>query len=105
MARKKKQQRPPSDMQHRYLTLLIRERTGPELHDELSSRNLDVSIGTFYSTLRRMEEEGWIKGKAIPGQDGRIRSYRITAPGHQALKASHVRLRGLSSFGEEGAYA
>jgi len=53
---------------------------------ELRRHGYDISPGTLYPLLRRMERLGWLKGKADPSAGLRARKdYRLTANGEKVL--------------------
>jgi DNA-binding PadR family transcriptional regulator len=88
-------------LQHHLLSLLPKERTGPELIDEYRSRVSKISPATFYAALRRMEDSGWIKSRFLEGSR-RTRTYWITADGKRALSGNQEYLKRLWRFGLEG---
>ena len=58
-----------------------------------------MSPGTLYTTFRRLREAGWVKVRDAADRDGRIRFFKITAPGASALNRGREYYRDLSSFG------
>ncbi len=53
---------------------------------ELREHGYEISPGTLYPLLNRMERLGWLKGKAEPGGGRRARKdYRLTATGRKVL--------------------
>jgi DNA-binding PadR family transcriptional regulator len=53
---------------------------------ELRRHGFEISPGTLYPLLRRMEQLGWLKGKARPGGGRRARKdYRLTGEGGKVL--------------------
>lgn len=58
-----------------------------------------MSPGTLYTTFRRLREAGWVKVRDAADRDGRIRFFKITAPGASALNRGREFYRGLASFG------
>ena len=83
------------------LTMLAVARLGDEaygaaIRDELLAvADRDVSIGTVYVTLVRLEDDGLVASRREEspsgGRGGRPRRYfRLTAPGKLALKAARA---------------
>lgn len=69
---------------------------------ELSGGRLVMGPGTLYGVLSRMLSDGWI---ALAGEDGRRKTYAITAAGREALLREYARLKRLVADGsglEEG---
>lgn len=63
---------------------------GQWMLDELRHHGYEISPGTLYPLLARMERLGWLKGKADPGAGPRARkNYRLTAEGKKVL--AHIR--------------
>lgn len=53
---------------------------------ELRHHGYDISPGTLYPLLNRMERIGWLKGSTDPRQGKRARKdYRLTAEGRRVL--------------------
>jgi transcriptional regulator len=47
---------------------------------------LDVNYGSLYPALRRLEANGWIKGRwGVSENNRRARFYELTAAGHKQL--------------------
>lgn len=64
---------------------------------ELREHGYDVSPGTLYPILQRMERNGWLRGRA-EGKGVRARkSYRLTAEGRKVLALIRQQLRELGS--------
>jgi DNA-binding PadR family transcriptional regulator len=56
--------------------------------EELRHHGYEVSPGTLYPTLKRMEVNGWLTSKVAAGGGAKARrAYRITAEGRQVLRA------------------
>jgi transcriptional regulator len=56
--------------------------------DERSGGQMQLPVSTLYSTLYRMEDRGWIKGRWVEKAGERRRCfYTLTADGRQALAA------------------
>lgn len=63
---------------------------GQWMLNELRHHGYEISPGTLYPLLARMERLGWLKSKAGPRGGKRARrDYRLTAEGKQVLE--HVR--------------
>ena len=57
---------------------------------ELRRHGYDLSPGTLYPMLNRMERLGWLKGRSDPSGGRRARrDYRLTSYGRKVLK--HIR--------------
>ena len=53
---------------------------------ELRRHGYDISAGTLYPLLKRMERLGWLKGQADPSGGPRARkNYRLTPQGKKIL--------------------
>jgi DNA-binding PadR family transcriptional regulator len=63
---------------------------------ELRRHGYDISPGTLYPLLSRMERLGWLKGKAAGGGRRARRDYRLTAKGAEVLEVVRAQLRELS---------
>jgi DNA-binding PadR family transcriptional regulator len=72
------------------------EVVGQWMLTELRHHGYEVSPGTLYPLLKRMERYGWLTSKADPkrGPKG-PRAYRITRQGRQVLKVVRQQLREL----------
>lgn len=54
---------------------------------ELRRHGYEISPGTLYPLLNRMERLGWLKGRSEPGGGLRARrDYRLTAAGRKVLE-------------------
>ena len=63
---------------------------------ELRHHGYDVSPGTLYPILKRMEKNGWLISKVDPNRGPKApRAYRITKEGRQVLKVVRQQLREL----------
>ena len=63
---------------------------------ELRRHGYEISPGTLYPMLHRMERLGWIKGKSDPNGGRRARKdYRLTRDGHRALEIIRERIEEL----------
>lgn len=75
---------------------------GVPVHDEIHRRTgRDVTIGTIYKTLTRLEEKGLVAshiGDPTPERGGRrTRCYAVTPAGRRALQASIKTLRRMAA--------
>ena len=60
---------------------------GQWILSELRRHGYEISPGTLYPLLKRMERLGWLKGKADPDGGRRARKdYRLTPDGRKVLK-------------------
>jgi PadR family transcriptional regulator PadR len=60
---------------------------------ELRRHGYEISPGTLYPLLNRMQRMGWLKGKADPDGGKRARKdYRLTAEGRKVLGAIREQL-------------
>ncbi len=74
---------------------------GQWMLDELRHHGYEISPGTLYPLLLRMERLGWLRGKSDPAGGKRARKdYRLTPEGHKVLAAVQVALGELK--GEVG---
>lgn len=63
---------------------------------ELRRHGYEISPGTLYPMLHRMERLGWLKGKTAPNGGRRARKdYRLTRDGHRALEIIRERIEEL----------
>ncbi len=63
---------------------------------ELRRHGYEISPGTLYPMLNRMERLGWLKGRSDPDGGRRARrDYRLTAAGRTVLKELREQLREL----------
>ena len=69
---------------------------GPWILAELRRHGYEISPGTLYPLLSRMERLGWFKGKAVArsGRQAR-RDYRLTAKGQKVLELMREKVREL----------
>ena len=68
---------------------------GAEMTQELARHGYDISPGTLYPTLHRLEKEGYLKSSSKV-VEGRVRKYyQATAEGKQVLEQSKKRIREL----------
>lgn len=72
------------------------EVVGQWMLKELAHHGYEVSPGTLYPLLKRMETNGWLKSKADPARGPKApRAYRITAEGRKVLQVVRQQLREL----------
>ena len=64
---------------------------------EVSNGRVHMGPGTLYGVLARMQKEGLI---VLTENDGRRKTYAITANGEQALRQEYVRLQSLIDDGK-----
>ena len=68
---------------------------GAEMTQELARHGYNISPGTLYPTLHRLEKEGYLKNSSRV-VEGRVRKYyRVTAEGKQVLEQSRKKIREL----------
>ena len=66
---------------------------------ELRRHGYEISPGTLYPLLHRMQRNGWLKCRKIPGRGPRARTdYRLTVEGEKVLALVRERLEEL--YGE-----
>ena len=68
---------------------------GVEIAEELARHGYDISPGTLYPTLHRLEKEGYLESSSkVVG--GKVRKYyQVTAEGKRVLESSRKRIREL----------
>lgn len=65
---------------------------------QLSHNRIELSTGTLYGALKRMQERKWIEPAELPGEDTGSRErkgYRLTPYGQQIVKAELARLQSI----------
>jgi len=63
---------------------------------ELRRHGYEISPGTLYPLLKRMERLRWLKGKAVSLGGGRTRrDYRLSGEGRKALEVMRAKVREL----------
>ena len=68
---------------------------GAEMTQELARHGYDISPGTLYPTLHRLEKDGYLKSSSKV-VEGRVRKYyQATTEGKQVLEQSKKRIREL----------
>jgi DNA-binding PadR family transcriptional regulator len=71
---------------------------GQWMLNELRHHGYDVSPGTLYPMLKRMERHGWLKSSVEEGRGSKSpRGYRITAEGKKVLKLVRQQLGELGA--------
>ncbi len=70
--------------------------SGQWILTELRRHGYEISPGTLYPLLRRMERLGWLRGKVVSlgGRRSR-RDYRLTAQGEKVLALMRGQIREL----------
>jgi DNA-binding PadR family transcriptional regulator len=69
---------------------------GAWMSRELAEHGYEISPGTLYPTLHRLESEGLLSSRATV-EDGRSRRvYKITAEGREALRQTRQALKELA---------
>jgi len=68
---------------------------GVEIAEELARHGYDISPGTLYPALHRLEKEGYLESSSnVVG--GKVRKYyRVTAKGKRVLEDSRKKIREL----------
>jgi DNA-binding PadR family transcriptional regulator len=69
---------------------------GAWMSKELAEHGYEISPGTLYPTLHRLESEGMLTSRRTVEDGHSRRVYRITADGRKALKRMRKALRELS---------
>jgi DNA-binding PadR family transcriptional regulator len=69
---------------------------GAWLSTELARHGYDISPGTLYPTLHRMEAQGLLTSRREQAAGRVRRMYRITRTGRSALNSSRAALRELA---------
>ncbi len=73
---------------------------GQWLMTELRRHGYEISPGTLYPLLHRMERLGWLRSKADPNGGRRARKdYRLTSQGRRMLKIIREQVRELYEEG------
>lgn len=62
---------------------------------ELREHGYDISPGTLYPLLKRLEDRAWLE--RLPEGPGRTKLYQITASGRQVLELALTQLRELKT--------
>ena len=96
---------PMTEAMYYVLLALMRPNHGYQLMQsitEVSSGRVKMGPGTLYGVLTRMQKDGLI---ILANDDGRRKTYEITADGEQALRIEYARLKSViadSALLEEG---
>jgi DNA-binding PadR family transcriptional regulator len=69
---------------------------GAWMTTELATHGYQISPGTLYPTLHRMEEEGIVRSREVTVDGRRLRLYRATARGRRELEQMRHALRELA---------
>jgi DNA-binding PadR family transcriptional regulator len=69
---------------------------GAWMSAELAEHGHQISPGTLYPTLHRMEEEGLLRSRNVVVEGRRRRMYAITAEGRRTLAKARRSLRELA---------
>lgn len=93
----------PSEKEIQLLSLVVTERAGREIA-RLYEREAGVGInyGTLYVTLQRLRNRGWVNVRDSKDSDGRVRHYRITGLGAEALAEGRIHHAWIANFGTAG---
>jgi DNA-binding PadR family transcriptional regulator len=70
---------------------------GAWMSDELAHHGYNISPGSLYPTLHKMEEEGLLRSRKEVVDGRSRRSYKVTAKGRRDLEETIVQLRELAS--------
>jgi DNA-binding PadR family transcriptional regulator len=62
---------------------------------ELRQHGHEISPGTLYPILQRMERLGWLKGKTSPRRGRARKDYRLTAQGRKVIAVLRERITEL----------
>lgn len=73
-----------------------REINGAWMAKELARHGYEISPGTLYPTLHRMEEEGLLRSRRDVRKGRAIRLYQATARGRRALEEERALLAELA---------
>ncbi|MFS0575067.1 PadR family transcriptional regulator [Sporosarcina sp. 179-K 3D1 HS] len=86
---------PMTEAMYYVLLALLQPNHGYQLMQaiaDVSRGRLQMGPGTLYGVLSRMQKDGLI---SLAEEDGRRKTYQITAAGEQALRAEYNRLQSL----------
>jgi DNA-binding PadR family transcriptional regulator len=70
---------------------------GAWMAHELAGHGYEISPGTLYPTLHRLEAEGLLTSRKVVEEGHARRVYKITAEGRKALKQMRKALRELTN--------
>jgi DNA-binding PadR family transcriptional regulator len=73
-----------------------REIHGAWMSRELAEHGYEISPGTLYPTLHRLESEGLLSSRATVEQGHTRRVYKITAEGRRTLRQTRKALKELA---------
>jgi DNA-binding PadR family transcriptional regulator len=63
---------------------------------ELAEHGYDISPGTLYPTLHRLETEGLLSSRSVVEEGHSLRVYKITTEGRRVLRQTREALRELA---------
>lgn len=69
---------------------------GAWMSRELAEHGYDISPGTLYPTLHRLESEGLLTSRSTVEEGRSLRVYKITPEGRKALRRTRKALKELS---------
>lgn len=93
----------PSEIEMKLLALVATERSGREAAKKFKAvEGRPMSYGTLYTTFRRLKEAGWVTMRDDADADGRVRYFKITGRGVDALERARRYHERLATFGLEG---
>src|ERR1700760_141455 len=69
---------------------------GAWMSRELAGHGYEISPGTLYPTLHRLESEGLLRSRATVEEGRSRRVYKITAEGRRTLRETRKALRELA---------
>jgi DNA-binding PadR family transcriptional regulator len=69
---------------------------GAWMSRELAEHGYDISPGTLYPTLHRLEQEGLLSSRTTVEEGRSRRVYKITAPGRKELRQTRKALKELA---------
>jgi DNA-binding PadR family transcriptional regulator len=69
---------------------------GAWMSRELAEHGYDISPGTLYPTLHRLETEGLLSSRPVVEEGHSRRVYKITAEGRKVLRQTRKALRELA---------
>ena len=69
---------------------------GAWMSRELAEHGYDISPGTLYPTLHRLESEGLLSSRSVVEEGRSRRVYKITAEGRKALRQTRKALQELA---------
>ena len=89
----------PSTTEYALLRLTVKERNGIEIADAYeAAMGKAISLGTLYTTLRRLKDAGLIAVRDDEDEDGRVKWFQLTAAGARACARWAARAEALSGL-------